>query len=66
MTTLQEIQDAAGRLTVEDRSELCKWLLEQDAEAWDQEIEADVQAGKLDFLAEEALQEYRTGKTRKL
>ena len=66
MTTLQEIQDAAGRLTVEDRSELCKWLLEQDAEAWDREIEADVQAGKLDFLAEEALQEYRTGKTRKL
>ena len=66
MTTLQEIQDAAGRLTVEDRSELCKWLLEQDAEAWDREIEADVQAGKLDFLAEEALQEYRIGKTRKL
>ena len=66
MTTLQEIQAAADQLSPEDRTELRRWLREQDAAAWDRELEADAQAGKLDFLAEEALQEYRAGKANKL
>ena len=38
------------------------WFREFDAEAWDRQIEADVQAGKLDRLADAALQAYRAGK----
>jgi hypothetical protein len=31
------------------------WFMDFDAEAWDRQFEADVEAGKLDSLAERAL-----------
>ena len=34
--------------------ELVRWLSEKDWDTWDREIEADSQAGKLDFLVREA------------
>jgi len=34
--------------------------------AWDQQIEADAKAGKLDALADEALADHRAGRSRKL
>jgi hypothetical protein len=48
---------------------LAEWLekiLEIEAEAWEREIEEDAEAGRLNFLAEEALREYKAGKTREL
>ncbi len=35
-------------------AELRKWFSEVDWERWDQQIEADSEAGKLDFLITEA------------
>ncbi|MFL6196750.1 MAG: hypothetical protein ACJ75H_21380 [Thermoanaerobaculia bacterium] len=66
MSTLEDLKDAVDRLSREERSRFREWLLERDAEAWDREIEADARAGKLDFLAEEGLREFRAGKARKL
>ena len=37
------------------------WFAEFDAEIWDREFERDVAAGRLDALAEEALQALREG-----
>jgi hypothetical protein len=37
-------------------------LVEAREQAWDGQIEADAEAGKLDQLAEEALRNYREGK----
>ena len=37
-------------------------LVEAREQAWDRQIEADAEAGKLDQLAEEALRDYREGK----
>jgi hypothetical protein len=42
------------------------WFIEFDGRVWDEQIEADVKAGKLKNLAAEALAEYKAGKTRKL
>ena len=36
--------------------------LETDWEAWDRQLEEDVKAGKLDQLAEEALEDLRSGR----
>ena len=36
-------------------------LVEAREQAWDRQIEADAEAGKLDRLAEEALRDYREG-----
>ena len=46
------------------RSELAEfrsWFAEFDAVAWDQQLESDAAAGKLDVLAAEALADYETG-----
>ena len=58
-----EIIAQLPKLTDAERRAVIAKLRELDAEAWDREIEADAQTGKLDRMAEEALKEYRTGKT---
>jgi hypothetical protein len=37
------------------------WFAEFDAEIWDRQFEEDVAAGRLDGLAEQALQHLREG-----
>jgi len=41
-------------------------FLEFDARVWDEQIEADLKAGKLDKVITEARTEYEKGKTRPL
>ena len=55
MATIKELQQAILKLPEEDYAELVRWLLELDWERWDRELEEDVQAGRLDALAAEAL-----------
>jgi len=65
MSTVSEIIEAVKKLPEADKSEFLQRLAEVDfEEAWDRQIKADVKAGKLDRLAEEALEEFRAGKTR--
>jgi len=45
---------------------LRQWFMEYDQARWDRQIEADSAAGRLDFLADEALAEHLAGKTRPL
>ena len=49
-----------------EMAELREWFAAFDAEAWDRQFEADVRAGKLDALAEKALQAHASGTTTKL
>jgi hypothetical protein len=59
MSTVQEIESAIEKLSATEVAELKAWL-------WDRDIKADSSAGRLNPLIEEALDEYRTGKTRPL
>ena len=43
-----------------------QWFCDFDAQAWDQQFEEDVQAGKLDALANKALQDFESGKCGKM
>jgi hypothetical protein len=47
-------------------SRLRAWFEEFDAQEWDKQIERDATSGKLDKIAEQALQEYRAGKAKEL
>jgi hypothetical protein len=38
-----------------------KWFRDFDAQSWDRQIEEDVQAGKLDTLADKALRDFEAG-----
>jgi hypothetical protein len=62
MTTIQQIEEAVRQLTAAERAAFRAWFAEFDAEEWDRQFEADVSAGRLDWLAEEARQELREGR----
>ncbi len=57
MSKLQLIQAEIETLTPNDFSYLKNWINELDEQKWDKQIEEDSNAGKLDFLIEEALLE---------
>lgn len=61
MTKVQEIQAAIESLPREEYLRLRQWFVERDWEQWDKQIEADSEAGKLDFLIQEALDEKAKG-----
>lgn len=63
MSTVQEIEAAIAKLSDHELASLRSWFREFDAKAWDRQFEEDVNAGKLDELASEALQEFRAGST---
>ena len=54
MSKVDELKTEIERLPREEFSELVRSLSEKDRERWDKEIEADSEAGKLDFLVREA------------
>jgi len=61
MTALEKIQSEIQSLSRQDYESLRQWFWERDWQEWDQEIEQDSQAGHLDFLIQEALQEKKRG-----
>ncbi|MEG3845482.1 hypothetical protein QT971_00340 [Microcoleus sp. herbarium19] len=66
MSTLSEIEHAIKQLSAEDISAFRAWFAEFDAQLWDRQFEADVAAGRLDALAEKALQHLREGRCTEL
>lgn len=63
MTKLEQIQADILQLSPPERRELMEWLTEVVSDDWDQQIEADVKAGKLDKLLEEVRAEIKAGRT---
>lgn len=55
MTKLQLIQSEIETLASDEFTYLKNWINELDAQQWEKQIEEDSNAGKLDFLIEEAL-----------
>ena len=62
MSTLEEIEDAVRRLSSKELAAFRAWFEELEAAAWDRQIEEDIAAGRLDALAEEALNDLREGR----
>ena len=55
MSKVDELKSEIEQLPESEFTELVRWLSEKDWERWDKEIEADSEAGNLDFLVREAL-----------
>ena len=56
MSSITKIQQAILSLPEADYLQLRHWFNELDWEKWDQQIEADSESGKLDFLIAEAFE----------
>ena len=61
MSKIDELKAEIERLPSQEFAELFRWLSEKDWERWDQEVEADSQAGRLDFLVREVREEKAKG-----
>jgi hypothetical protein len=62
MSTVDEIKDALQQLPPEELAAFRSWFAEFDAGLWDRQFEEDVAAGRLDRLAEEAIEDLREGR----
>lgn len=66
MSTVEEITAAIERLPAADVARVRDWLAEFAERLWDEQIERDARAGRLDAMIDKALEEHRAGRTRPL
>lgn len=66
MSTVKQIEAEILKLSPQELTQLADWVLDLDEQRWDDQIEQDIAAGKLDFLAQEALAEFEAGNHRTL
>jgi len=59
--SIKEIEIAITQLPATDLAELMAWLENYHAQAWDKQIEEDLEAGRLDPLLAEVDKEYEAG-----
>ncbi len=62
MSTVEKIEDAVRKLSPGGLAAFRRWFAEFDGGVWDRQFEADVAAGRLDKLSEEALEDLREGR----
>ena len=63
---IEDIEKDIRDLSPEQLTEFRNWYEKFDQDYWDSKIEEDVTSGKLDSLANAALDEHKHGKTSKL
>lgn len=66
MTTIQEIEKAVTHLPPLDLNKFRSWFDEFDSNAWDKQFEEDVRSGKLNRLADQALNDLAKGRCSEL
>ncbi len=62
MMTITDLENAVRQLSPTDLVAFRAWFAEFDAQAWDEQFVRDVEAGRLDALAAEALADLRDGR----
>lgn len=63
---VKEIEEAISHLSPDELAQFADWFAEFRATAWDEELEADARAGKLDELVREAKRDFAAGRTKPL
>ena len=66
MTNIEKIEKQIEQLTRQELVSFREWFHSYDADQWDQQIEKDVHAGKLNKIAEDALEDHKAQRTKEL
>jgi hypothetical protein len=66
MSNVDQIKAAINALPKLEYIQLRQWFLEMDWQLWDQQIQEGSDAGTLDFLIKEALDEKENGSLKEL
>ena len=64
--TVEDLEKAVAKLPPGELARFRAWFEQFEAARFDEKIERDAKAGKLDRLADEALADFRKGNARKL
>jgi len=64
--SVKEIETEIARLPPKDVAELSTWLVEYQARLWDEQIDRDLEAGRLDSLLDDVAKEVKAGMARPL
>ena len=64
MSQVEMLEQTIRQLSPGEMTAFRAWFVEFDAAEWDRQIEMDCESGKLDRLAESAIEEYQAGKTK--
>ena len=66
MSTVAEIEKALQTIPLHDARKVADWLQHYLDEKWDTQIDADIDAGRLDKLADKAIEDYHAGRLKPL
>jgi hypothetical protein len=64
--TIKDLEKAVAKLPPDEFAKFREWFEAFDAARFDEKIERDAKAGKLDRLAEQALSDFRKGRASEL
>jgi hypothetical protein len=63
MSRVERVEGEVQNLSAEELTAFREWFSRFDAAAWDQQIEADADNGKLRSLADRALKDHEAGRS---
>jgi hypothetical protein len=66
MSKLESLEKQVLELAPNEKAEFFRWVAELRADEWDAQIERDIHAGKLDQLANAALERFAQGKFKEI
>ncbi|NUN63888.1 hypothetical protein HCU40_03770 [Pseudanabaena biceps] len=64
--SIQELETAIKKLSTKELASLTSWLIDYHEQLWGQQIEEDLDSGKLDQLLDEIDSEYEAGLAKSL
>lgn len=64
--TIEDLEKAVAQLPPDQLAKFRDWFEAFDAARFDEKVERDAKAGRLDRLAEQALADFRQGRAREL
>ena len=64
--TIRDLESAISKLPPKKLAAFRSWFYKFENRAWDKQFDQDVKAGKLDKLAENAVEDYKKGRYRPL
>ena len=66
MSQVEILEQTVKKLSSSELAAFRSWFVEFDADEWDRQIERDSESGKLDRLAQSAIEEHKAGKTKRI
>jgi len=66
MTKLEQIEKSVLELDTSDLEKFAAWFEKLQAERWDMQFETDVKSGALDEMANQAIADFKSGRSRSL